>query len=237
MHSYGHFTAMQVRSGAVRGLELHLTRLASANREMFDADVDGDRVRELVRHALGDVADASVRVSLVTADPDDAPVTMVTVRPPSELSARPHRMLSVPYQRPLPHLKQVGGGFGQVYHHRLAQRRGYTEILLTAPDGSISEGGITNVVFFDGTDLVWPTAPQLAGVTMGLVEPRLAAAGLPTRRADVRMAELPSFGAVFVTNSHGVAPVERIDDLALPVADELLGHLTQIYESVAWDGI
>jgi branched-subunit amino acid aminotransferase/4-amino-4-deoxychorismate lyase len=59
---YGHFTAMQVRDARVRGLDLHLDRLAEANREVFDADLDRDRVRAHVRHALGGRADASVRV-------------------------------------------------------------------------------------------------------------------------------------------------------------------------------
>lgn len=34
--NYGHFTAMQVRGGRVRGLDLHLARLDAANRELFE---------------------------------------------------------------------------------------------------------------------------------------------------------------------------------------------------------
>ena len=47
--SYGHFTAMQVRAGATRGLPLHLARLDAANRELFGVPLAGQ-------------ADASVRV-------------------------------------------------------------------------------------------------------------------------------------------------------------------------------
>jgi hypothetical protein len=32
---YGHFTAMQVRDGRTRGLDLHLRRLDAGNRELF----------------------------------------------------------------------------------------------------------------------------------------------------------------------------------------------------------
>ena len=61
--TYGHFTAMQIRGRKVRGLELHLSRLDAANRELFGAGLDGDLVRDQIRHALGDdMADASVRV-------------------------------------------------------------------------------------------------------------------------------------------------------------------------------
>ena len=66
--SYGHFTAMQVRNGATRGLALHLARLDAANRELFDLSLDGDRVRARIRHALGDRTDASVRVYVFGAD-------------------------------------------------------------------------------------------------------------------------------------------------------------------------
>ena len=81
---YGHFTAMQVRDGRVRGLALHLARLDAGNRELFRAGLDGDLVRDRIRHALGTVADASVRVSVLWAGADDATAVMVTVRPPGE---------------------------------------------------------------------------------------------------------------------------------------------------------
>ena len=80
----GHFTAMQVRRGRTRGLELHVARLEAANHELFGVGLDGNRVREFVRHALGDSMDASVRV-YVFETPDDEPVLMVTVKEPAEL--------------------------------------------------------------------------------------------------------------------------------------------------------
>jgi hypothetical protein len=41
---YGHFTAMQLRGGRTRGLQLHLDRLDAASREMFGAALEGGRV-------------------------------------------------------------------------------------------------------------------------------------------------------------------------------------------------
>src|SRR3979409_2507167 len=65
--NYGHFTSMQAREGAVRGLDLHLKRLEGASRELFGAAVesDGDAVRELIRRALREERAASVRVTVV----------------------------------------------------------------------------------------------------------------------------------------------------------------------------
>ena len=72
---------------------------------------------------------------------------------------------------------------------------------------------------------------------MQLLEQRLPGAGLPTRRAAVRLADLPSFRGAFVTNSLGAAPVDRVGDLALPIDTELMKTVTQVYDSVPWDPI
>lgn len=236
LYGYGHFTAMQVRDGGVRGLDLHLARLAAANREMFGADLDGDLIRARLRHAIGDIAAGSVRTTVMAAA-DGGFAVVVTVRPPAEPPSGPVDVRSVPYQRPLAHLKQVGGGFGQAYYGTLAERDGFGEILLTGPDGVIAEGGISNIGFFDGVGVVWPAAPCLAGITMQLLAPRLPDAGLASRRDTVRLADVGTFRATFVTNSRNIVPVARIDDVRLPEDGAFLKTLSEIYESVPWDRI
>ena len=157
---YGHFTAMQVRNGRVRGLDLHLARLAAANRELFDAALDAAAVRDHIRHALGDTADASVRV--YGCELGDRPSVIVTTRPPGGMPGGPSwKLQSVPYQRALAHIKHVGD-FGQGYYQRLARRNGFDEALLTGPDAVIAEGSITNIGFCDGASIIWPAAPALA---------------------------------------------------------------------------
>jgi branched-subunit amino acid aminotransferase/4-amino-4-deoxychorismate lyase len=231
LDNYGHFTAMQVRAGRVRGLALHLARLDGANRELFGTGLDGDLVRAYARHALASAGtpDASVRVNVY-----EGATVMVTVRPPASAPDRPLRLRSVPYQRALAHLKRTAD-FGQAYHLRLVARDGYDEALLTGPGGVVSEGGITNIGFLDGTGVVWPDAPALAGITMQLLEPRLAGAGLPSRRGPVRLADLPSFAAAFVTNARGIAPVGAVDDRPVPVDPGLTATLASVYDAVPWD--
>src|SRR5262249_60863128 len=121
---------------------------------------------------------------------------------------------SVPYQRPLCHIKHIAE-FGQRYCQRLVRASGFDEALLTGPDAIISEGSISNIGFFDGTNVIWPAAPALAGITMQLLEPALAAAGLPSARAHVRVRDLDSFEGVFVTNARGIASVGQVDDIVL----------------------
>jgi branched-subunit amino acid aminotransferase/4-amino-4-deoxychorismate lyase len=232
---YGHFTAMQVRNGRVRGLGLHLARLDAANREMFGAGLDTAAVAGYIRHALaGQTRDASVRVYVYEAP--DGPAVMVTVRPPGTMAPDVWRLQTVPYQRSLAHIKHLGD-FGQGYYGRLAERNGFDEALLTAPDGIICEGSITNIGFSDGAGVRWPDAPALAGVTMQILERALAERGMPSRRAPVRVSDLGSFAGAFVTNSHGIAPVGQVDDLTLPVDGALMSAVTQAYESVGWDEI
>ncbi len=59
---WGHFTAMQVRGGRARGLDLHLSRLEAAHQEVYGRALDGQEVCARIRHALGGRLDASVRV-------------------------------------------------------------------------------------------------------------------------------------------------------------------------------
>ncbi len=233
---YGHFTAMQVRGRRTRGLDLHLRRLDAAGRDLFGAGVHGGEVLERIGHALGDVEDASVRVYMLAREPGEVPSTVVTVRPPGGMPEAPLRLEAVPYQRTVPHVKHLGD-FGQTYYREVAQRHGRDDALLTAPDGAIAECGIANIAFADEGGIVWPDTPALAGITMQLVEPRLGAAGLPSRRGPVYLADLPGYRGAFVTNARGIAPVAQIDDIELAVDTELMDAVTAIYEAVPWDPI
>lgn len=232
---YGHFTAMQVRDRRVRGLDLHLARLDTANRELFGAGLDGGQVRARVRHALGEgTRDASVRIQVY--ETPDGTSLMVTVRPPGDMQAAPWRLQTVPYQRALAHIKRIGD-FGQSYFQRLAHRSGFDEALLTGPDGTISEGSITNIGFFNGEAVLWPDAPALTGITMQILERTLPRCGLSSQLVPVHTADLRSVTTAFVTNARGIAAVGQIDDLTLPVDVTLISTLTGAYESSGWDDI
>src|SRR5437764_11517411 len=59
---WGHFTAMQVRGGRTRGLDLHLARLEAAHQDVYGRALGGQEIRNRIRHALDGRPDASVRV-------------------------------------------------------------------------------------------------------------------------------------------------------------------------------
>ena len=224
---YGHFTAMQVRRGATRGLELHLRRLEAASREAFDADLDRDRALALIRNALGDTEDASVRVYIHERSPE--PAIVVTVKPPAEM-ATPQRLGSARYQRPDAHRKHVHTEQG--HYRELAQRDGFDDALLTGSDGLVSETSMANIGFFDRTGVVWPDGPLLHGITMQLLE-----AALPTRRTPVHLSDVPSFDGAFLSNARGIGAVSGVDDDELPMPTERMRELAEAYASVPWGAI
>ena len=108
---WGHFTAMQVRAGRTRGLDLHLSRLEAAHRGGIRAGAGragGPRPHPACSRRG---RDASVRVYGYWAG------LIVTVREPQEMPRPPHSMTALQFQRPLARLKHVGswgqGRFGR----------------------------------------------------------------------------------------------------------------------------
>ncbi|MEV7552119.1 aminotransferase class IV family protein [Amycolatopsis sp. NPDC089917] len=241
---YAHFTAMQVRDGKVRGLDVHLDRLVTSTRRLFASELDTEAVRGYVRRAIQGADALSVRVLVFSramdwSDPGApaAPDVLVRTAPPKEHELTPLRLRSVRYERVLPEVKHVGS-FGLVHHSREAMMAGYDDAVFVDYQGRISEASIWNVGFLEGGTVVWPQAPVLDGITQQLIRRGLTRHGIPQETRDVRPADLPGFDAMFLTNSESVGwPVASVDDVVLPFAPETGRILTEAYESNPWDEI
>jgi branched-subunit amino acid aminotransferase/4-amino-4-deoxychorismate lyase len=225
--TYGHFTAMQVRGGGVQGLANHLDRLDAANRELFGRPLDAGRVLELTRHALAGDSDAAVRVTV--RDPE---LVTVSVAPPTPPAAGPVRLRSVPYLRPFPHLKHLGG-FAQTEWARRVRAEGYDDALLAGADGTIAESSVANIGFFtaDG-EIVWPEPPWLHGTAMLLIEQHR-----PTTRQPIALADVAGFHGAFLANSIGLAAIASIDDIPCLPEPGLMADLDRLFATVPWDPI
>jgi branched-subunit amino acid aminotransferase/4-amino-4-deoxychorismate lyase len=235
--SYGHFTAMQVRDRKARVVDRHLARLEEGSRALFGRGLDGDRVRGLIRHALGDdIRDASVRVYVYGLVAEADPSVMVTVREPGSMPRTPRSLQGVSYQRPLAHIKHIGG-FAQAYYGRLAAEAGFDEALFVGPEGEVAEGSITNIGFIEGDAVVWPDAPALHGVSMQVLERELPKACIAWSRRTVPVDDVGSFDGAFLTNARGIAPVGRIDDTAIPLGSELSATVIETFDAAPWDPI
>ena len=227
---WGHFTAMQVRGGGARGLDLHLSRLEAAHQEVYGRTLGGQEVCARIRHALGGRLDASVRVYGYWAG------LIVTVREPQETPRRPHSMTAVQFQRPLARLKHVGS-WGQGRFGQIAAAAGFDEGLLVDETGRISEGTITNVGFWRDGRVIWPDAPKLDGITMLLLRRQLTAAGVGQAEEPVRVQDLTGYDGMILCNSRGWAPVSRVDDLMIPQDEAFTGVIAAAIDACPWDEI
>jgi branched-subunit amino acid aminotransferase/4-amino-4-deoxychorismate lyase len=228
--AYGHFTAMQVRDGKTRGLALHLERLASSNHDVYGAGFDPERTRSLIRHILEETRDASVRVYIHRGD--DRPITVVTARPPAEMTG-PLRLRSVAYLRPDPHIKHVHTDQG--HYREVAQRAGFDDAVLTAPDGRLSETTMANIGFFDDAGVIWPHAPMLEGITKQLLERHGPQHGIAMRSRPVHVRELDGLTGAFVSSARGIGRVSSIDAVQLDTPEDRIDALRQVYAAVPWD--
>jgi branched-subunit amino acid aminotransferase/4-amino-4-deoxychorismate lyase len=227
---WGHFTAMQVRGGRARGLGLHLSRLEAAHRDVYGRALSGQEVRARIRHAFGGRPDTSVRVYGYWAG------LIVTVREPHDMPRRPHSMTAVHFQRPLARLKHVGS-WGQDRFRQAALAAGFDEGLLVDETGRISEGTVTNVVFWRDGTVIWPDAPKLAGITMLLLRRQLAAAGLRQAEEPVHVQDLAAYQGMILCNARGWAPVSRVDDLAIAQGEEFADVIAAAMDNCPWDEI
>jgi branched-subunit amino acid aminotransferase/4-amino-4-deoxychorismate lyase len=236
--NYGHFSAMQVVDGCVRGLDLHLERIERATRELFGTTIDRERVRACLRHAVaGSDEPLAVRVNVFAhalnrnrpAEPVDADILVMTARP-SRPAPAPLRVKSFRYTRDLPQTKHVGT-FPLFHYRRLAQQAGFDDALFVDADGCVSEGSIWNVGFFDGAGVVWPDAPQLTGVSMQLLQAGLARNGLRSSVERIGIDDVGRFRAAFFTNSSTpVQAIASIDAVGLAPDPALIAALTTSYE-------
>jgi branched-subunit amino acid aminotransferase/4-amino-4-deoxychorismate lyase len=236
---YAHFTAMQVREGRVRGLDLHLERLRSASVELFGRALPDDRVRSYLRAALeAGPADLSLTATVYSpageytvAGPDAEPEVLVRSGPPASGPEGPLALAAVEYERTLPAVKHVGE-VAKTYFLRRAAAQGLDDAVFVDRRGRLSEGTIWNLVFWDGTAVVWPEADALGGVTMGVVRRQLDRLGVLQRVREITLADLPSLAGCAVMNSWtpGVA-VHRIGSASLPEAPLLMESLHRAYQA------
>lgn len=240
--NYGHFTSLQVRSGAVQGLDLHLRRLRQGTEELFGSTLDGTRVQAWIAHALqaeGRV-DASVRVTVFSQVFDFrqplqvVPVdVLMAVSAPVTLPATARRVRSVVYQRELPHLKHVGT-FPLFEHRRQALQAGYDDAVFVDAQGAISEGTTWNIAFGRGGELVWPQAPALRGTQERLLQ---AGWGGEPQLAPVRLDDLAGFDAAIACNAAGVWPIGSIDGVAFPGSEAVCGKAKAVLLQAPWDSV
>lgn len=231
-----HFTTMRVERGTVRGLDLHLRRLARDAVDVFQVRLDEELVRRRIREAIADEApDVLVRVTvfdpaLSLAHPGGpaAPRLLVTPRPVGP--ADPISVRSAEFVRDHPTLKHAGL-FGALRERREAQRAGFDDALFVDPTGLVTEGPTWNVGFVRGDRVIWPQGAALEGVTRSLLEHRGSA-------EPVTLEEARRMDAAFAMSAGvGVRPLAALDDARYRVDDPTLEILREAYAAVPADRV
>jgi branched-subunit amino acid aminotransferase/4-amino-4-deoxychorismate lyase len=236
---FAHFTAMQVRGGRVRGLDLHLHRLRNASIELFGHALSDERLRAHLTSALeAGPSDVSLTATMysrageftapgVGSDPD----VLIRTSPPSSGPKGPLALAAFEHERMLPAIKHVGE-IAKTYLMRKAVEQGFDDAAFVDRSGRLSEASIWNLAFWDGTSVVWPEAAMLTGTMMSIVRRQLHRLGIPQRVQEITLANLPQLRGAVVMNSWtpGVA-VSRIGSVALPEAPAFLDILHRAYEA------
>lgn len=239
---YAHFTAMQIRDGGVRGLDLHLARLRNASLRMFGQALPDDVVRESLRAALRERAgDLSLTATIYSpageftvAGDDVAPSLLIrTGAAWSGLSGAP-RSLSLAtfeHERALPEVKHVGE-VAKTWFLREAVARGFDDAAFKDRAGRLSEASIWNLAFWDGETVIWPKAALLGGTTMGILRRQLTQLGVPQRDQEITVSDLREMRGAVVMNSWtpGIA-VHQIDEVPIPVDPHFVALLHRAYAS------
>jgi branched-subunit amino acid aminotransferase/4-amino-4-deoxychorismate lyase len=236
--NYGAYTSFRVESGGARGLDRHLVRLDTASVELFGEPVGEQRLREAMQQALGDHAEAWLRISLFSPDISHrevewrgSPKVMVVVFDPPAPLAESVRVQPQVHQRLSPHLKHVAT-LELVQARRAARAAGFDDALFVDADGLISEGTLWNIGFVSGDQIIWPHAPMLAGVTQALISEHLDAVRMVSVVESVRLTDLPRFEAVFLCNSATPAcAITAIGDHAFAARPDLIERLTDAWRA------
>lgn len=235
--NYGHFTSMLTEDGRVRGLSLHMQRLARDCRLLYDVDLDIDQVKDYVRQALVDEAPRTVArvtvydpgLELGTIGSEANPHVLVTTRAAAAGEPGPVQLQAAAYRREMAAVKHIGL-FGALRCRRMAQREGFDDVLFLNQDGTISEIATSNIGFVRDGSIVWPRSEWLTGITMTLLNQALDE---PIHSEPLTLKDLPDMEFAFATNAAtGIRPVASVDDHSWPVDHPALKQLRDLYADI-----
>ena len=217
--NYGVVTSFAYAEGGVRGLDLHIERLADTCRELFSCEFEKDRLFSVLKRSLESIDQAWVRVTLTdrllsvrAPEQSSSVTTAVWIAPPASALDDGMRLQSVVHQRELAHLKHLGMT-GVIHARRSARLAGYDDALLVDGSGGILEGTLWNVGFIDANTVIWPRGDILDGVTRRLISKGLDQRGITQRAQRVTLEDLERFQGAFLCNaSTPAASISSIDE-------------------------
>lgn len=236
---FAHFTAMQVRDRAVRGLDLHLDRLRGASVRLYGDHLPDAQVREHLRAALdADAPDVSL-TCFVTPRPGEFMPTgadaeldvLIKITDPATPPTGPLALDVVRHERHLPQIKHVGE-VAKTLYLRQANAHGFDDAAFDDAAARLSEATIWNLAFWDGTSVIWPEADVLPGVTMQILTRQLQARGIPQQTRPIHRSDLTEDLSAVVMNSWSPAiPLARLGERSLASTPDFARLLHEAYDA------
>ncbi|MEL6117212.1 aminotransferase class IV family protein [Photobacterium sp. SP02] len=205
---HAHFTAMQVRNGKIRGLDLHLERLQQASHYVFGKSLSEGAILNQIRDVLRSGENNTSLMVYVYSDSgeftpreDDSRLNiLIRQSAASDGPEGPLTMKTFAHERMLPSIKHVGE-IAKTHLMRQAVNKGFNDAIFTDSQGRLTEASIWNLAFWDGETVIWPKGAKLYGTTMQIVQRQLDAMQIPQQEQDITETNLLCFQAAAVMNS------------------------------------
>ncbi|NKQ59088.1 aminodeoxychorismate lyase [Amycolatopsis sp. K13G38] len=254
MRGDGVFETVLVADGKPRELRPHLDRLARSASMLDLPEPDDEAWQRVVRTVIdnwtggGEFALKLVYTRGIEGDPEARPTAYAMGLPIGEkvIRARTEGVAVVTLDRGIaPDLaerapwlllgaKSLSYGINMAAV-READRRGASDVIFTATDGSVLEGPTSNVVLARGRTLYTPPATIgiLPGTTQAAVFRGAEHAGWTTKIEPLHADELAGADGLFLASSvRKLTRVHTLDGKALPDSSEIHAELAAAYESV-----
>jgi len=254
MRGDGVFETVLVANGIPRELRPHLDRLARSASMLDLPEPDDEAWQRVVRLVIDTWTGADefalklVYTRGVEGDPEARPTAYALAMPISEkvIRARAEGVAVVTLERGIaPDLaerapwlllgaKSLSYGINMAAG-REAERRGASDVIFTATDGSVLEGPTSNVVLARGRTLYTPPATIgiLPGTTQAAVFRGAERIGWSTKIEPLRAEELADADGVFLASSvRKLTRVHTLDGKALPDSGKIHAELAEAYENV-----
>lgn len=242
---YGHFTAMQVRQRQVKGLRLHLERLAGSSRQLFGCQLPDRHIIDCLHQITTEQESCSLRVNIFTTAFGQPVIrekdlqVLVTKTPAVAPASQPIKVMSARFERLLPEIKYSGIVSGILAYRRKAMDAGFDDVLYIDQQQHISEGAIWNVGFYDGQSIVLPATPALPGIMVQLLSDSLWNNGVAVIHRNVPLSQLYEYKNAFYTNSvNHRGMIAQIDQHMFDHSNDTLSDiLERAYETIPWDNL
>jgi len=218
---YGVFDFVRSYNGKLFHLEEHIERLRRSGSEVnLKLPVSNKEIHEISKQLIKDsdlhtpairliLTGGYSRSSLLSENPNFIMIAEELPTFPSELYTQGAQIITVEYQRELPHVKSINY-LNAARLEPLKREKGAFDILYHFRHG-VTECPQNNFFIFQGDTLVTPSGHILYGITRRLVL-KLSEKHFTTQERPVSIDELEIIDEAFVTStSKDIIPVTRIE--------------------------